>query len=92
MANVSGPDESPDTPSKPVKPTGPKRGAFPTPKSEIEKAEPYVPDGGEEDCRKEIPDQSMEIEGEDGNRELDRRPILASGPFDLSEEPVNLSQ
>ena len=39
----------PDESSKPVKPPRPKRGAFPTPTSEIEKAKPYIPDTSEED-------------------------------------------
>jgi hypothetical protein len=42
---------------------GLKRGAFPTPKSEIEKAEPYIPDAGEdEDSQEGKPDQPTDIE------------------------------
>ena len=40
-----------DSPSKappPIEPYRPGRGAFPRPKSELEKARPYVPDNGEE--------------------------------------------
>ena len=44
MANVSDPGESPGNPPKRIKPPAPKRGAFPTPKSETEKAKPYIPD------------------------------------------------
>jgi hypothetical protein len=69
MANVSGPGESPDNPPKPVKPTGPKRGAFPTPRSEIEKAKPYILDVDEdEDGPEGNSDRPTEIEGEDGNQ------------------------
>jgi hypothetical protein len=49
MTDTSDPDESPGNPPKPIKPPRPKRGAFPTPKSEIEKAKPYIPDLGEEE-------------------------------------------
>jgi hypothetical protein len=34
---------------KPSKMPSPKRGAFPTPKAEIEKAKPYIPETGQED-------------------------------------------
>jgi hypothetical protein len=40
---------APGDPQEPIKPPRPKRGAFPTPKSEIEKAKPYIPDADEED-------------------------------------------
>jgi hypothetical protein len=33
-----------DSPSTPGTPPAPKRGAFPTPQSEIDSARPYVPD------------------------------------------------
>jgi hypothetical protein len=33
-----------DSSSTPSRPPAPKRGAFPTPKSEIDRAQPYVPD------------------------------------------------
>jgi hypothetical protein len=36
--------EMTDSPSTPSRPPAPKRGAFPTPKSEIDRAQPYVPD------------------------------------------------
>jgi hypothetical protein len=49
MTNDSNPGESAGNSSKPVKPSKPKRGAFPTPKSEIEKARPYIPDAGDEE-------------------------------------------
>jgi hypothetical protein len=66
MNNVSDSGESPDNPPKPVKPTRPKRGAFPTPKSEIEKAKPYIPDvGDEEGCPEGNPDRPASIEGEE---------------------------
>ena len=65
MTNTSDPDESPDNPPKPIKPSRPKRGAFPTPKSEIEKAKPYIPAmSEEEDYPEGNPDQPTDIEGE----------------------------
>ena len=65
MTNMSDPDESPGNPPKPIKPSRPKRGAFPTPKSEIEKAKPYIPDvGEEEDCPEGNPGRPTEIEDE----------------------------
>jgi len=65
MANVLDPDESPDDPTPPVKPSRPKRGAFPTPQSEIDNATPYIPDTGEEeDSPAGDPDQPTSIEGE----------------------------
>ncbi len=73
MNNASDPDESPGDPPKPIKPLIPKRGAFPAPKSEIEKATPYIPDLGEEPY---IPDLGEEPyipdlgeEGEEGEEE-----------------------
>jgi hypothetical protein len=66
MTSVSDPGESPDNPPNPVKPPAHKRGAFPTPKSEIEKAKPYVPDvGDEEDCPEGNPDRPTSVEGEE---------------------------
>jgi hypothetical protein len=65
MANVLDPGEPPDDPPQPVKPSGPKRGAFPTPQSEIDNATPYIPGmGEEEDCPAGNPDQPTSIEGE----------------------------
>ena len=65
MANVPDPGESSGNPPKPIKLSGPKRGAFPTPKSEIEKAKPYIPDVGEEqDYQEGNPDRSADAEGE----------------------------
>lgn len=45
MNKKSKPDDQPiaPVPTRPL--ASPKRGAFPTPKSEIDKATPYVPDG-----------------------------------------------
>jgi hypothetical protein len=48
MTNMSESGTAPGDPPKPIKPSRPKRGAFPTPKSEIENAKPYIPDTGEE--------------------------------------------
>ena len=44
MTNTSKPNENPREPPPPDGRPTPKRGAFPTPKSEIEKAKPFVPD------------------------------------------------
>jgi hypothetical protein len=66
MTNASDTDEPPDNPPKPIKPPGPQRGAFPTPKSEIEKAKPYIPDEGEEDNDpEEKPDRPAGADGEE---------------------------
>ena len=43
MINLSKRDETPKAPAAPAKRPSPKRGAFPTPKEEIDKATPYVP-------------------------------------------------
>ena len=65
MTDVSDPGESPGNSPKPIKRPTPKRGAFPTPKSEIEKAEPYVPDAGDEEgCPEGSPAQPTGIDGE----------------------------
>jgi hypothetical protein len=55
----------PGDPPAPVRPPRPKRGAFPTPKSEIEKANPYIPDIGEEhDCREMRRAPPTDVDGE----------------------------
>jgi hypothetical protein len=65
MTNASGPDETSDNPPAPNKPRRPKRGAFPTPKWEIEQAKPYIPDAGEkEDCPEGNLDQPTDIKDE----------------------------
>ena len=60
------PGESPETDSpKPTVTPRPKRGAFPTPKTEIDKAKPYIPDTGEAEDRSEgESDLPTEHEGE----------------------------
>ena len=64
MTDSSDSSTPPDESSKPVKPRTPKRGAFPTPKSEIEKAKPYIPDtSGEEDPGGK-PDLPTDADGE----------------------------
>jgi hypothetical protein len=66
MTNGPDPGESPDNPPKPVKPPKHKRGAFPTPKPEIEKAKPYIPDVGNGEGGPEgSPDQPASIEDEE---------------------------
>ena len=49
MSDPREPSEVPDDQPQPERPIKPKRGAFPTPKSELDKAEPYVPDSGDGD-------------------------------------------
>jgi hypothetical protein len=66
MTDVPDPGESPDSPPEPVKPPRPKRGAFPTPRSEIERAEPYIPDVGDEEGSPESdPGRPASTEGEE---------------------------
>jgi hypothetical protein len=43
MTGTSGEDAQPDATPLPAVPLTPKRGAFPTPESELAKAKPYVP-------------------------------------------------
>jgi hypothetical protein len=70
MTNVPDPGEIPGNPPKPIKHPRPKRGAFPTPESEIEKAKPYIPDAGEpgvgekEDCPEGNSDRPANAQGE----------------------------
>ena len=56
MTNLSDSDAEPgdapaasEPPTPPAGPPTPKRGAFPTPESELEKATPYTPDVGDVD-------------------------------------------
>jgi hypothetical protein len=65
MTNMPDPDEPPGNPPEAIKPARPKRGAFPTPKSEIEKAKPYIPDVGQEEyCPEGNPDRPTSTEDE----------------------------
>ena len=65
MTNTSDSHATPDDSSKPAGPPRPKRGAFPAPKSEIEKAKPYIPDVGDDDDFPEgDPDRPARTEGE----------------------------
>jgi len=67
MTNTSESGAVPDEPPTTIEPLTPKRGAFPTPKSEIEKAKPYIPDIGEvDDCAEQTPDPPMDADGEQG--------------------------
>ena len=60
MADKSEPCAAPGGP--PSERRGPKRGAFPTPKSEIEKAKRYVPDVDEDDGHPEMnPDPPTDV-------------------------------
>ena len=56
--------EMTDTPSTPGPPPRPKRGALPTPKSDIEEAQPYVPDVDESAESVDGEPTSAEVEGE----------------------------
>jgi hypothetical protein len=65
MRNGSESGEPPDEPPAPIKPRRPKRGAFPTPKREVEAATPYVPDDGNGDDQPDTkPDPPADVEGE----------------------------
>ena len=76
MTNMSESGEAPGDPPEPIKPPTPKRGAFPTPKSEIEKAKPYIPDIGEEDDGTERkPDPPTDVDGEEKKADPGPRPL-----------------
>jgi hypothetical protein len=72
MSDSSAAPGEEDSP-KPPKLLRPKRGAFPTPESEIEKAKSYIPETdaeGEEGSREGEPDQPADVDGEvDGEEE-----------------------
>jgi hypothetical protein len=58
-------DDAPRDPAAPAEPLTPKRGAFPTPRSEIEKATPYVPDADQaEEGPEQEPDPTEDEDGE----------------------------
>jgi hypothetical protein len=67
MTDMSESGAAPGDPSKPNKRPTPKRGAFPTPKSEIEKAKPYIPDNGEKDDPERKSDLPTDVDGEKGD-------------------------
>ena len=56
-------DAPPDDPSTPTELPHPKRGAFPSPREEIEKAPPYVPDSEEGESPETRPDPPA-VEGD----------------------------
>jgi hypothetical protein len=65
MTNGSESSAVPGEPPGPIEPPRPKRGAFPTPKSEVEKARPYIPDIGDVDDGPEMkPDPPTDVEDE----------------------------
>jgi hypothetical protein len=64
MTSMSDFSAAPGDSPKPVESRRPKRGAFPTPKSEIQKAKPYVPDISEKDDPEEKPDLPEDVKGE----------------------------
>ena len=63
MGNDSSPDDKTGSTLPPARTRRPKRGAFPTPKEEIEKATPYVPDSKTEGHPESEPDQPTNEEG-----------------------------
>jgi hypothetical protein len=70
MTNTSDSSAAPEDSPEPTEPPGPKRGAFPTPKSEIENAQPYIPDIDE----KENPDGESGPPDVAGEKEDQRGP------------------
>ena len=64
MTDVPDPGKSPENPPEQVKPPAHKRGAFPTPKSEIEKAKPYIPGSGEEEDPEGKSELPPDVDGE----------------------------
>lgn len=65
MTNAPESGKTPDDAAKSTKPRRPKRGAFPTPKSEIDKAQPYIPAKRDED---DPESQSETTDHEEGER------------------------
>jgi hypothetical protein len=65
MANTPDPDEASGNSPESPKPPRPKRGAFPTPKSEIDKAQPFIPDAGDDEgSSEESPDEPADPDSE----------------------------
>jgi hypothetical protein len=69
MTNMSDSSGAPDDSQKPPKPLRPKRGAFPTPKSEIDKAQPYIPAPDEESDKEGKDEEDLAGESEEGEQE-----------------------
>jgi len=63
MTNMSESSATPDDSLKPAKALKPKRGAFPTPKSEIDKAKPYIPEADEEGDQEGESDLPTDVDG-----------------------------
>jgi hypothetical protein len=63
MTDKSESGEDPDNPPKSIETPRPKRGAFPTPKSELEKAKPYVPDLDEDEKCDAPPELPRDVGG-----------------------------
>ena len=63
MRNESDSEAGPDSPVPPPRPR-PKRGAFPTPKSEIERARPYIPDEDSGECPETERRPPTDVDGE----------------------------
>jgi hypothetical protein len=64
MRNESESGAVPGEPPAPLEPPRPKRGAFPTPKSEIERAKPYIPDDDVGEHPEMKPDPPTDVEGD----------------------------
>ena len=62
MTNRSESGPAADDSQELIQPPTPKRGAFPTPKSEIDKAKPYVPDIGKGDDPEKMPDPPADVD------------------------------
>jgi hypothetical protein len=72
VTDTGGSGSVPDEPGTPSNRPRPKRGAFPTPKSELEKATPYVPDlGTADDCTEREPESGG---GTDDEKSVDSGP------------------
>jgi hypothetical protein len=72
MAKVPKSGDAPDDPQEPRRRPSPKRGAFPTPRSEIESAQRYVPgtDHAEDLAEPDPPaDADREEPGTDGGKD-----------------------
>jgi hypothetical protein len=70
MAETPESDNEGDSQPKPSKRPSPKRGAIPTPKAEIEKAKPYIPETDQEGDKSATEPENVDDE-EDNQEEHD---------------------
>jgi hypothetical protein len=71
MAETPESDKEVNSPTKPNEMPSPKRGAFPTPSSELEKAKPYIPktdQEGDESATEPVSPEKVDP-GEDSKKE-----------------------